>query len=225
MEDIVINSPLSRDIATAEAGYLVSREQGTRRGSHYYHANNGYYYHKYRQLSDTIYLRCTNVSCPSRGLLKLGSFHESSSHSGHEPDHLKAEVLRERSRLLGQASSLTFATVEDVLNDESNINRRYSDRLTPKVLLPAMRTARINAYPEEPKTLSELQIILECENNKSLTAVSQFRDNIYGGSARGEDGSKSILFITKRCVDFIKTAPFIYAFSFPLNQSLVSCSV
>lgn len=103
----------------------------------------------------------------------------------------------------------------------SYINGRFTDRLTPKLLLPAMKNARFNAYPDEPQNLAELGSILQCERYKSLSAVSQFKDSIYGGSAKGEDGSCSVLFITKRCVDFMKTAPFIYAFSFPLNVGMV----
>lgn len=96
----------------------------------------------------------------------------------------------------------------------SNTNRIFRDYLTVRRLRPALERSLINALPDEPENLADLyHNVLQYDRYWSLCAVSEVRDSIFGGSSTGQDGTCTVLFMSQRCVDFMKTTQHVFGFS------------
>lgn len=93
----------------------LQSERGARNESQFYHTNDGYHYHKYKEVGQTRYFRCIHRWCSARCLLRLGEFEQRSDHN-HEPVIQRVQFLRERRGYLNDASILTHVPVRNTFN-------------------------------------------------------------------------------------------------------------
>lgn len=74
-----------------------------------------------------------------------------------------------------------------------------------------MQRARGEVFPRIPQSLAELTDILQDPAWTSLTTTLDEEDSIYLGSASAQDGSHSIVFISQRCLDYMRSVDIIFA--------------
>ncbi|KAK3923858.1 ATP synthase epsilon chain, partial [Frankliniella fusca] len=65
---------------------------------------------------------------------------------------------------------------------------------------PAMQRVRKILYPDPPGSLAALAEVLR--NNPLITMTKDGRDNIYGASVTAADGSQSIIFTSRRVIEY-----------------------
>lgn len=91
-------------------------------------------------------------------------------------------------------------------------------------LRPAMQRARRDAFPELPGNLAGLTAILQDPDWANLTETLDKEDNMYLGSVWCAEGSHSIVFISKRCMEILRMTTIIFADgTFFIKPSVEGC--
>lgn len=91
----------------------------------------------------------------------------------------------------------------------NNLPGLFESELTYHSMYPALVRARENSWPQ-PENISQLCDILENPLYTCITATNQFADNSFGGAVRVGPFRSAILFMSKKCNDFLKIVPDIF---------------
>lgn len=103
-------------------------------------------------------------------------------------------------------------------------NMMVRSQLTLRNLRSAMQRARGGVFPHVPETLLRLSWILEDPMWESLTRTADLQDNIYLGTAIGDDVSVNIVFISSRGLQLLREAERIFADgTFYISPSVDGC--
>lgn len=76
-----------------------------------------------------------------------------------------------------------------------------------------MARMRMDSWPEKPRTLRDLDLILRDERYKNLSATSGCEDNIYAGSSLSQDDTLVILLMSRECKEFMRMSTVLFSFT------------
>ncbi|KAK3929514.1 Granzyme-like protein 2, partial [Frankliniella fusca] len=195
--------------------------EGKQKGSVIFHDGNGYYYHGNKKRRGNLYLKCIwyeSHNCTGRAVIRkrrrgrLVILEHLNPHRNHDPDVHHADVMLLRRNILRRCRELECLPYKRIVSDE---RRRFDIEVLSRVTLTGMRTAlrnaRMSAFPKPPpRSLRELDAILQNPRYEVLTATLDGRDNIYAGSVSDADGRFHILFSSERLLQTLATVTWIH---------------
>lgn len=95
------------------------QEDGKLPNSHFYHANDGYFYTKLRDSASSIYFKCNRSTCNGKGVYVFGYGFEHTLRHNHAPDLLHLEVLHARRSIVYQAGNTSVhRPLSSILTEE-----------------------------------------------------------------------------------------------------------
>lgn len=87
-----------------------------------------------------------------------------------------------------------------------------------------MQRSRSHAYPNIPATMYELTATLQNPMWEFLTKTLDDEDRIYLCSVTAGDGSHSVIFLSERCLEFLRQASTIFLDgTFKISPSVAGC--
>lgn len=90
-------------------------------------------------------------------------------------------------------------------------NEQVRSHLTVRNLRSAMHRARGSVYPTIPQGVPELSLILEDPAWEYLTQTCDLQDSIYLGTAVARDFSMHVVFMSSRCLAYLRLANIVFA--------------
>ncbi|KAK3926922.1 GTPase Der [Frankliniella fusca] len=144
---------------------------------------------------------------PNEGLEET----ERSRGHDHEPDpHYPDEVALRRA-ILDRCRSLEYVSFRDILDQEGAwFDFEVQSRVTLARMRNAMRSARMQNYPELPRSLRNLTRVLNDDQFRVITQTEDGTDNLYGGSVTATDGSHHIMFVSQRMLNYLKISRILH---------------
>ncbi|KAK3922766.1 putative phosphoserine aminotransferase [Frankliniella fusca] len=191
-------------------------ELGIRNNTYYYHTSDGYYFHKYKEVGNASYYRCTTGTCDARGILRSHSrdFELRYGHN-HCPCPEFIEYMRQRRHLIIEAGTMTDSDAMQLFSPDRNFP--FQHELTLESLRTSIQRERLSNVPEEPISIPLLNDILAQPLFQSvLCSISDGNEPLYKGSRRSNDGTTVILLMSGRCSEVLKAVPSLYAFTLTL---------
>lgn len=211
--------------------YAIVREEGKSGGSIYHDGITGYYYHFHKHLeaagfAPTVYFRCVKTACRGRALLQFGHQLVHTQQHNHPHDFLYPSVLAHRQAIVNEARSLTYVSFNEIIRAEKLRipDPHVRSQITLRGLRSAMQRSRLDIFPHVPEDLVGLSAILQDPQWQYISQTNDLLDSIYLGSATGLDGSHNIVFISARCLDFMRTVNILFADgTFYITPSIARC--
>ncbi|KAK3921644.1 Anthranilate--CoA ligase, partial [Frankliniella fusca] len=186
----------------------LKRQRGHRRGSWFYHVNDGFHYHKNCRKKGVVYFKCVHyeTGCRGRALCdRRRGFIHTALHDVCKRDRYFPLVRQLRSRILMRCRRLELKTFRQILTEESaRFPIRVQARVRMSNMRSAMQRARLSVLPPPPQTLRGLSDILQNPRYRITTQTPDGRDNIYARSVTAADGSHHIIFLSQRMARVMK---------------------
>ncbi|KAK3910223.1 Cadherin-related family member 1 [Frankliniella fusca] len=185
---------------------------GTQANTFVYHINDGYVYQQNRGkpgVDTTFYFKCAQYEgrrCYGRAIYSVGhGFLSKADTHNHPPDFHEAAERELQRKILQRCRTTEYVSFQQIINEE---RRPYhidvKCRISLASLQPAMQRTRRSIYPEPPNTMPELTRTLQRRQNRIITMTKDGEDNIYAASVIAGDGSHSIIFASRRMLQFAK---------------------
>ncbi|KAK3922760.1 Tyrosine recombinase, partial [Frankliniella fusca] len=190
---------------------------GRQRGSLIFHANDGFHYNLREVRHDTnrARLRCRKYKKNGLGCfgtanvsLVTGLLRHSQPHN-HAPDLLLEEDMDLRRNMIEEARTNVFGKrIQAILNQWklNTPNVMLASRFTTVRMKSSMYFARSSNYPNIPKTLLHLGLLLLDANFRQLCETVDRNDFIFQGIVGyHHDNTLSLVFASRRMLDFLGT--------------------
>ncbi|KAK3913489.1 ATPase RavA [Frankliniella fusca] len=188
-------------------------ELGIHQDSFLYHVNDGFYYTWNGGNDSSIWFRCSIRSCNGTAILRADDgFYRRQPHN-HAAQPLRHNMQAIRRTIINRASAVRYVSFADIVEEErlhKVPDRNIRAQLTYRRLRSAMQRARSDIYPNIPASLLQLTITLENPQWAHLTRTLDNSESVYCCSVTADDGSHSVIFTSRRCLEILKACEIIF---------------